>query len=138
MINPRDDIRVEFEGVDFELPGWPGYRTRPGRSGYDPLDAPYERAHFVGRVVRLLLTQKWDADNRLHLVLLNLFGLFSLIYHIFLLYAYISFGKWLRGLRTMGWQGVLRLVVVFSVIYLIIGFGFREIDAIAKEELHET
>jgi len=26
------------------LRGWPGYRTRPARSGYDPLDADFEEA----------------------------------------------------------------------------------------------
>jgi hypothetical protein len=35
--------------------GQPGYRTRPGRSGYDPLETNLEAAHIVGVLLRKLL-----------------------------------------------------------------------------------
>ncbi len=38
------------------LPGWPGYRTRPGRSGYDQLDSSYELSHIEGVIIRKLLS----------------------------------------------------------------------------------
>jgi len=31
----------------FFLVGWAGYRTRQGRSGYDPLDRDFEFAHVL-------------------------------------------------------------------------------------------
>jgi hypothetical protein len=35
--------------------GQPGYRTRPGRSGYDPLETNLEAAHVIGVLLRKLL-----------------------------------------------------------------------------------
>ncbi len=42
----------------FLLRGWAGHRTRPGRSGYDPLDRDFELAHVEGVVIRRLLTSQ--------------------------------------------------------------------------------
>ncbi len=39
-----------------ELPGWPGYRTREGRSGYDPIDTRTEAAHTAGTIINRLFT----------------------------------------------------------------------------------
>jgi hypothetical protein len=36
------------------LPGWPGYRTRDGRSGYDPIDTRTEAAHTAGTIIQSL------------------------------------------------------------------------------------
>jgi hypothetical protein len=38
------------------LPGWPGYRTRDGRSGYDPIDTRTEAAHTAGTIIQSLFT----------------------------------------------------------------------------------
>ena len=38
------------------LPGWPGYRTRAGRSGYDPIDTRTEAAHTAGTLHQRLFT----------------------------------------------------------------------------------
>jgi hypothetical protein len=38
------------------LPGWPGYRTREGRSGYDPIDTRAEAAHTAGTLIQRLFT----------------------------------------------------------------------------------
>lgn len=35
--------------------GQPGYRTRPGRSGYDPYETNLEAAHVIGVLLRKLL-----------------------------------------------------------------------------------
>ncbi|HEY6072146.1 MAG TPA: hypothetical protein VIV15_01860, partial [Anaerolineales bacterium] len=34
--------------------GWPGYRTRKGRTGWDPVDADNEAAHMSGTVLQRL------------------------------------------------------------------------------------
>jgi hypothetical protein len=39
--------------------GWPGYRTRPGRSGYDYIDTQNEIAHMTGVFIRQLITRTW-------------------------------------------------------------------------------
>jgi hypothetical protein len=41
------------------LPGWPGYRTQPGRSGYDYIDTQLEIAHMAGIFLRQLFTNTW-------------------------------------------------------------------------------
>jgi hypothetical protein len=38
------------------LPGWPSYRTRAGRSGYDPIDTRTEAAHTAGTLLQRLFT----------------------------------------------------------------------------------
>ena len=55
------------------LPGLPGYRTRAGRSGYDPIDTGAEEGHMAGTVIQKLFTGQ--ITNRLHLVLLGILGL---------------------------------------------------------------
>jgi tetratricopeptide (TPR) repeat protein len=52
----------------FVLVGWPGHRTRPGRSGYDPLDTDFELAHMEGIMARLLFTGKFRTHNLAYLI----------------------------------------------------------------------
>lgn len=59
------------------LPGWPGYRTREGRSGYDPIDTRTEAAHTAGTIVRALFTGQ--VKSPLHLLLLGILGLVLVI-----------------------------------------------------------
>jgi hypothetical protein len=54
------------------LPGWPGYRTRPGRSGYDPIDSDFEGAHIAGVVLRRFFTGQIKTRNPAWLLLLAL------------------------------------------------------------------
>lgn len=55
--------------------GWPGHRTRPGRSGYDPVDSYMEEAHVEGTILRQLLTGRFRANNPLYLLPMTLVGL---------------------------------------------------------------
>ena len=57
-----------------ELPGWPGYRTRPGRSGYDPLDTEFEWAHMQGLFLRALVTGRLRTRNPAYLALMLIVG----------------------------------------------------------------
>lgn len=45
------------------LPGWPGYRTRPDRTGLDYLDTQFEIAHMCGVFLRKILTNRMHMGN---------------------------------------------------------------------------
>jgi hypothetical protein len=55
------------------LPGQPGYRTRDGRTGYDPIDTRTEAAHTAGTLLQKLFTGR--IRNPLYLLLLGGLGL---------------------------------------------------------------
>jgi hypothetical protein len=55
------------------LPGRPGYRTRDGRSGYDPLDTRAEAGHMAGSFIRRLFAGQ--IRSRLQLFLVGLLGI---------------------------------------------------------------
>lgn len=55
------------------LPGWPGYRTREGRSGYDPIDTRTEAAHTAGTIIQRLVSGQ--IRNPISLFLLGVLGL---------------------------------------------------------------
>jgi hypothetical protein len=57
------------------LPGWPGYRTRNGRSGYDPIDARTEAAHLSGTLIQQLFTGQLRIENPIYLFILGVLGL---------------------------------------------------------------
>jgi len=65
---------VYLDEKAFILAGWPGNRTRPGRSGYDYLDNQFELAHIIGVVIRLLIIRKFRTHNPLYLLLMTWFG----------------------------------------------------------------
>jgi hypothetical protein len=52
--------------------GWPGYRTREGRTGWDPIDADNEAAHMTGTILQRLFYGR--VRRPLHLFLLGLLG----------------------------------------------------------------
>jgi hypothetical protein len=58
------------------IPGWPGYRTRDGRSGYDPIDTRTEAAYTFSAFIRGLFTGRLRIKN---LILLFLSGLLGLV-----------------------------------------------------------
>ena len=61
------------QGEAESLPGWPGYRTRDGRSGYDPIDTRTEAAHTAGTIFHKLFTGQ--TKNPVYLVLSAVVGL---------------------------------------------------------------
>ena len=58
------------------LPGWPGYRTRAGRSGLDPIDARTEAAHTTGALMHRLLGGQ--IRNPIYLFILGVMGMLLL------------------------------------------------------------
>jgi hypothetical protein len=67
---PKDENKQTDSGA---LPGWPGYRTREGRSGYDPIDTRTEAAHTAGTILQKLFTGQ--TRDPIHLFLLGIVGL---------------------------------------------------------------
>ena len=57
------------------LPGWPGYRTREGRSGLDPIDTRTEAAHTFGTLIQNLFTGQIRVRNPVVLFLYGAAGL---------------------------------------------------------------
>jgi len=61
------------------IPGYPGYRTRPGRSGYDPVDRGREAGHMQGVFWRQALTGQLRTRKPVYLVLMFLFGVLPFV-----------------------------------------------------------
>ena len=55
------------------LPGMPGYRTRDGRTGLDPIDMRTEAAHTAGTLLQKIVTG--SIRNPVYLLLLMVLGL---------------------------------------------------------------
>jgi hypothetical protein len=69
--------KTERNDADARLPGWPGYRTRDGRSGYDPIDTRTEAAHTAGTLLHALIAG--ETRNPLLLAGLSLLGFVLII-----------------------------------------------------------
>jgi hypothetical protein len=70
--------RDEAKGGN-ELPGWPGYRTRAGRSGLDPLDTRNEAAHMEGLFYRNVFTLRARTRNPFYLLLMFVLGVIPFV-----------------------------------------------------------
>ena len=92
----------------FLLPGWPGHRTRPGRSGYDPLERDFEYAYMQGMIFRRLITRTFRTRNTIYLILMAFMGV------VYSLYGVLAF--------TLG-KGYGVLMGIISSPYLIIGIA---------------
>jgi hypothetical protein len=69
----KPDDHVEQKRPAQLLPGQPGYRTRDGRSGYDPIDSRTEAAHTAGTFIQKMVAGR--IRNPIALLLLGLLGL---------------------------------------------------------------
>lgn len=58
----------------FLLMGYPGYRIRQGRSGYDPLERNAEQARMQGILIRMLFTRKFRTRNPVYLIIMAFTG----------------------------------------------------------------
>jgi hypothetical protein len=63
------------QGASSSLQGFPGYRTRAGRSGLDPVDNDAESGFMAGILLRRLLTGKLRTCNPFTLLLWAVLGL---------------------------------------------------------------
>ncbi len=70
-----------------QLPGWPGYRTRPNRSGLDPLDTRNEAAHMGGTFLRDIFTLRARTRNPFYLGLMFIFGVVPFLAFVALMFG---------------------------------------------------
>ncbi len=61
---------VYMDEASYLLAGWPGHRTRQGRTGYDPLDTDFENARMEGVMLRMLFTLKFRTRNPFYLFMM--------------------------------------------------------------------
>jgi hypothetical protein len=81
-----DETKKSFEpkkelarGASSSLRGWPGYRTREGRSGLDPYDNDAEAGHMAGVFLQRLLTGRLRIRSSIGLLLLAVLGVGCLL-----------------------------------------------------------
>jgi len=73
--SPKTPIDKDNRENPSALPGKPGYRTRDGRSGYDPIDSRTEAAHVSGSFLQKLFAGQLRIKNPIVLFLSGVFGL---------------------------------------------------------------
>jgi hypothetical protein len=117
--------KARVQGTSSSLRGYPGYRTREGRSGLDPIDNDAEGGHMAGVLVQRLLTGKLRTRNPFTLLLLAVLGL-GCVAPLFLAVLeavrgdLLPFGAWVLVIIT-GFLGIAMLVSVVKNL-----FHFRE------------
>jgi tetratricopeptide (TPR) repeat protein len=99
---------IYLDANAFLLPGWPGHRNRPGRSGYDPLDRDFEYAHMQGLIFRRLITCKFRTRNPTYLIFMTCMGI------VYSLYGVVPF-------MIGNWAGIFTGII--SSPYLIVGIA---------------
>jgi hypothetical protein len=94
------------------LRGYPGYRTRDGRSGLDPIDNDAEGGHMAGVFLRHLLTGRLHTRNPQSLFLWAVLGLGCVMPMILAILEalhgnLLPFGAWvmiaIAGLLGIAW-----------------------------------
>lgn len=101
-----------------ETPGWvymdsqahmvkgtSGYRTRPGRSGLDPLDTRFEEARMEGSLLRRLFTGNLRTHDPLYLIMMTILGIIFSLPLVFVL-----------GVSANESEGALLLLCPFGMI----------------------
>ena len=126
----RRDIRQAFDDPTFQLPGWPGYRNRPGCSGLDPLATSFEEAHIEGRVIRMLLDRRWYTRDPVYVLALILYALFIMISPISALLGIVA--VILEVVKRIFLEGLPLDIFLFSLGFLIFLYLLNE----AHKSLH--
>jgi hypothetical protein len=98
------------------LPGWPGYRTRDGRSGYDPIDARTEAAHSVGTLLQRLLTGQLIIRNPIYLIILGVIGL------VFIAPLILAISELVNGNSFLWDAGIFFVIIGIIGIVVLINF----------------
>lgn len=87
-----------MDATAYHVTGWPGNRTRQGRSGYDPLDANAESGYGAAKIIQLSWRHKLRTQNLFYLFFMTLAGLYLTL--PFLIFA-IAIKDFLAVLATL-------------------------------------
>ena len=98
LMNKKNDLprpvktsdEKDDRNVSSNLPGRPGYRTRDGRSGYDPIDTRTEAAHTAGAFIQRLFTGQLRIKNPVFLFLAGILGLLLSVPFFLLIFETIN------------------------------------------------
>ena len=71
---PQNKSRRDSNFSSGNVPGFPGYRNRDGRSGLDIMDTRQEAAHMEGTFYRNIFTLRARTRNVFYLILMFVFG----------------------------------------------------------------
>lgn len=104
QILPKTPTETDDQENPSALPGWPGYRTRDGRSGYDPIDTRTEAAHVSGAFIQHLFTGQLRIRNPIYLFLSGVMGLALIAPFI------LAISETLAG-NLLSWNGWIFLLV---------------------------
>jgi hypothetical protein len=108
------------------LPGWPGHRTRDGRSGYDPIDTRTEADHTAGTMIQKLFTG--EITKPLFLFLSAVLGLILIIPLFFAISE-------IRNGNVLPWNAWIFLLITGSAgIVILINFIKNLIEMITRQE----
>jgi hypothetical protein len=113
---PSKSGKPQPESASNSLQGWPGYRTRAGRSGLDPIDNDMEGGHMAGVFFYRLLTGRLRTRHPLVLLLLAVLGLACIAPFILAILEtlrgdLLPFGAW--GLITISF--LLGMALLFTM-----------------------
>ena len=112
--HPAPDVSVlqwlYMDETAYHVTGWPGNRTRQGRSGYDPLDTEFEASYVTGKIIQLSWRHKLRTQNLFYLFFMTLAGLYLTL-------PFLIFAITIKDLPT-----VLSTLVITSP-YWILGAG---------------
>jgi hypothetical protein len=117
--------KARGEGPSSTLRGYPGYRTREGRSGLDPIDNDAEGGHMAGVLVQRLLTGRLRTRTPLTLLLLAVLGLVCVAPLLLAILEalrgdFLSFGAWVV-ISIAGLLGIAMLVNLIKNLLLFLG-----------------
>jgi hypothetical protein len=102
-----------------QLPGFPGYRTREGRSGYDSLDSSRESAFMEGSFLRKLFTFRLRTRDAFYLILMFIFGVVPFVVMLWTTAAIL-----ISDVLEYGDSGMLVMPLIFTVITGILAVNF--------------
>jgi hypothetical protein len=107
--------KSQAQGTFSSLRGYPGYRTRAGRSGLDPIDNDAEGGHMTGVLLHHLMTGRLRTRNPFILLVWTILGLGITPFILAILEALrgnlLPFGAWVV-ITIAGLFGILMLVNV--------------------------
>jgi hypothetical protein len=112
---PQKELKPDEMNNPEPLPGTPGFRTRLGRSGYDPLDTSTETGRMEGKFFQRLFTLRLITHNPFYLALMFVFGVVP-----FGFLAALSIGS-VRGMEFPNFASGVFFFVLMVVLLCITG-----------------